>query len=189
MSEGLPALLTRVEGLLVALGRPYAVIGGAAMIARVRVRPTRDVDIVLSVDRGRVDDLLRLARAHGFDYEDDPASREIFEAGLVRLAVAPSREGGAGADLIFSDGPFLEDVIARATSVDLGPVVMRVATVEDLLLLKLEANRPIDIDDAIAIKDAFDEALDRAYLEKQADALGVRRALENLLASSLPPSA
>ena len=47
------------------------------------------------------------------------------------------------------------------------------ATVEDLLLLKLEANRPIDIDDVLAIKDAFSSTLDMAYVRERAADLGV----------------
>ena len=49
--------------------------------------------------------------------------------------------------------------------------------------MKIEANRPIDMDDAIGIKDAFAEKLDLAYLRGQADALGpdVRRRLDLLL--------
>lgn len=62
-----------------------------------------------------------------------------------------------------------------------GHATVSVATVEDLLLLKLDANRPIDLDDAIAIKDAFEETLDRRYLAEQGDVLDLRRALENLL--------
>ena len=46
------------------------------------------------------------------------------------------------------------------------------ATVEDLLVMKLDANRPLDLDDAIAIKDAFAEKLDLAYVRRQADSAG-----------------
>jgi hypothetical protein len=53
----------------------------------------------------------------------------------------------------------------------------------DLLVMKLEANRPIDLDDVIAIKDAFGDRLDLAYVRAQADRRGqdVRHRLDLLL--------
>jgi len=166
--------------MLAALGRPYAVIGGVAMIARARVRVTQDVDIVLAVGPEDVADVLRAAAAAGLEHDDDPTSRELFEAGLMRLFVGP-KGGGASADLIFADSPFLERVMTRATTVDLGIVALRVATVEDLLLLKLEANRPIDLDDAIALKDVHGGSLDREYVDARAGELGLTRAVAALL--------
>jgi hypothetical protein len=158
------------------------VIGGVAMIARVRVRPTMDVDVVLSIEPSELPQLLAAAKDAGFEHEDDPQSRAIMEAGLVRLTLGPREAARGGVDLIFSDSPFLERVIARATIVDLGAVKLPVATVEDLLLLKLEANRPVDLDDALAIKDAHEGTMDRAYLDARAAELGLGRALESLLA-------
>lgn len=48
--------------------------------------------------------------------------------------------------------------------------------------MKIEANRPIDLDDVIAIKDAFGDRLDLVYVRAQADRLGqdVRRRLDLL---------
>ena len=47
--------------------------------------------------------------------------------------------------------------------------------------LELCRRQPLDLDDAIAIKDAFGTKLDRAYLAAAADRFGLRRQLENLL--------
>ena len=80
-------------------------------------------------------------------------------------------------DLLFADDDFLQDVIRRATVVSLGDVQFPTATLEDLVLLKLLANRPIDIDDVLAIKDAFIGELDFDYLATQAAAIGVVDAL------------
>jgi hypothetical protein len=130
-----------------------------------------------------------IARAHRLTFHDDAAMRSLAEAGLIQLQVtAPGESAGAigSVDVIISDSPFLDLVLSRAQSVELGPVRLNVATLEDLLLLKLDANRPIDLDDAIAIKDAFGKELDRAYLAEQAGLLGLRDRVENLLGESLP---
>lgn len=81
-----------------------------------------------------------------------------------------------GADLggDWRDGDDISvELLQRANRVHLHGIDLPVATVEDLLLLKLEANRHIDLDDAIAIKDAFGEALDRAYIDRWAKTLGI----------------
>jgi hypothetical protein len=44
--------------------------------------------------------------------------------------------------------------------------------------LKLEADRPVDIDDVLAIKDARGDQLDMRYLRSQADQLGLRGKLD-----------
>ena len=71
-------------------------------------------------------------------------------------------------------------ILARATPLNLGRCTLPVASVEDLLLMKLEANRPVDLD---AIKDAFADTLDRAYLRAEAARLDVVARLDALLGS------
>jgi len=78
-----------------------------------------------------------------------------------------------GVDMIFVDSDHLALAASRATTVDMGFCQLRVATLEDLLLLKLEANRPQDIDDILAIKDAHRDALDMAYVRAGAERLGL----------------
>jgi hypothetical protein len=181
LSASLPAAIAALDRVLSALGRPYAVIGGVAMIARARVRPTQDVDVVLAVGPEDLPSLLLAAEDAGFRYEDDARSRELFEAGLVHLSLGQG--GAAAADIIFADSPFLERVMDRATPVSLAGTTLRVATVEDLFLLKLDANRPIDIDDAIALKDAHGARWDRGYIDEQSRELGLSAAVESLLGS------
>lgn len=182
MKETLPDALERAARFVAAWKRPCALIGGAAMVLRVRARPTLDVDLVVTAEGADVDLVLDRAREVGFTLDSDPQTRSLAEEGLVQLDGPVGRES-FGADLIFVDSPFLARVVARATPVSVGTFTLPVATLEDLLLLKLEAGRGIDLDDAIAIKDAFEETLDRAYLAEQADTLGLRGALENLLGS------
>ena len=64
---------------------------------------------------------------------------------------------------------------------DEGAAGERWAARGDLLLLKLDASRPIDIDDAIALKDARGESWDRRYIDEQAALLGLSATVDNLL--------
>ena len=153
-----------------------------AVIARAFVRATKDVDLLVSLPVAEADALLDAASRHGFAW--DPAEvKDFLEAGLLRLWGPPSRKEGLGLDILLTDSPFSENVVRRATTVEVLGTEIRVATAEDLLLMKIEANRPIDLDDAIALKDAFRGRLDLPYVRAQADAMGaeVRRRLDVLL--------
>jgi hypothetical protein len=162
---------------------PCALIGGVAVIARVFVRATKDVDLLVSCPVREAPTLLEVAHRHGYGWEESDVL-DFLDAGLLRMWGPPSRREGLGLDILLTDSPFNEDVVRRATVVEVLGTEIAVATPEDLLLMKVEANRPIDLDDAIAIKDAFASALDRVYLRAQADRLGedVQRRLAALLA-------
>jgi hypothetical protein len=153
------------------------------MVLRVRPRPTYDIDLVVVADRAELDDLLELARSLGYGHDTDAQTRQLAEEGLVQLYGPAGRADSYGVDVIFADSSFLREVAERSMPVMVGALSLPVAVVEDLLLLKLDAGRPIDIDDAIAIKDAFGETLDRAYLARRGAELDLMRPLENLLGS------
>ena len=70
---------------------------------------------------------------------------------------------------------FQREVVRRAAVSDDG---VRVASPEDLIVLKLIANRPKDQVDLLALAALGD--LDWAYVERWADAWGVREVLERL---------
>lgn len=186
MTETIVESLRRVQRFAEAWGRPYAVIGGIAVVARARPRTTQDVDLIIVATPDEGERLLQLARSSGFDF-DEEETRAFLPGGLVRLWAPPSRAEGFGLDLLFADSDFLRQVIERASALDLGGVQMPIATVEDLLLLKLEAHRLEDLDDIIAIRDAFEGALDLGYLRSQAQTLGVETRLELYLSGEPTP--
>lgn len=178
--ESLSGAIVRLAGFAKAWGHPCALVGGAAIIARVQPRLTTDLDLLLEVPAGAADSVLALAHAHGYTH-DEAETRELLEGGLVRLWGPPGTGRGVGVDLMFVDSPFLERVVARAADVSMGGATLPVATAEDLLLMKLEAGRPQDLDDALAIKDAFGDRLDLEYLRAWAGQLGIERQLALLL--------
>jgi predicted nucleotidyltransferase len=161
-----PFGLDRVCAFLDAWPHPAAVVGGLAVVLRVRPRLTRDVDLVAVVpDDRRV--LLDHLRASGYVWNEDDIE-EWLDGGLVRARCAT-----AALDVIVADDPFLVDVARRAEPVTVEGRALPVATLEDLLLLKLEAGRPQDLDDALAIKDAFADRLDKGYLRAAGSRIGV----------------
>ena len=168
-----PLGLARLARFVATWPHPAALVGGVAMLARVRSRATRDADLVI-VAPAPERALLDHARRHGYGY-DGADIEDWLAGGLVRLD-GPE----AGVDLLIADDPFLQQVALRATPVSFSGVLLPVAAPEDLLLLKLAAARPIDLDDALAIKDALGDTLDRAYLSAEGarQGIGVDRFLD-----------
>ena len=175
-ASSLAEALRHLARLLSDWGRRAAIIGGIGIVARVRPRHTDDVGVVVVVPEGRGKEFLALAHSHG--WADDPAeTRALLAGGLLRIFRGAPTEL-ASVDVIFVDSTFLEDIVGRATQLDLGVATLPVATTEDLLLLKLDANRPEDLDDILAIKDAFADTLDMTYVRAQAARIGVLELLD-----------
>lgn len=167
--------LRRLAALLSQWSGGAAVVGGVGIVARVRPRFTADIDVVIAVEPSRVTELLALAGGHGWTHDPSELD-ELLEGGLARLRAADGP--GVALDLMFVDSAFLESVVERATPVGIGDASIPVASVEDLLLMKLEAERPQDIDDILAIKDAHSGTLDIDYIRRQAAILGLADRLE-----------
>lgn len=70
---------------------------------------------------------------------------------------------GVRVDLIFSFTPYESEAIRRAVGVDFDDVTVRFASVEDLLIHKLVAGRPRDLEDIAGIL-ARNPSVDEGYL-------------------------
>ena len=172
----LTAALVPTVALFREWGQPFALIGGAAMVARGRTRFTNDLDVTFALAAGQEQIFLLLAKRHGFSWL--AADERLFvEAGLLRATAA----NGVTVDFMTASEPLYEAAANRATPVDIEGTSVPVATPEDLVLMKLEANRGIDLDDAIALKDIYGASLDRAYLKQAASGAGLLSRVENLL--------
>lgn len=152
-------------------------IGGLAIIGRVKARTTDDLDVLVLASASEIPRLLEAARTCGYQY-DEKHVNDFVEMGLMRFQSPLGQQVGYGLDVILADTEFLKQVVERATPVSLAGADLPVATLEDLVLLKLDANRPLDIDDILSIKDAFGGSLDFEYLERWANQLHIRDRLD-----------
>ncbi len=130
------ALDQRVEALL---------IGGAVMLELGMKDATKDIDVVSRSEEDK-DRLLAAARALGFQIIGPQKRHERL--GVNRLAV----KGGHNLDLfverISYDFSISEDMWQRATKIrSFGNLVVRDASIEDIFIMKLIANRPGDAPD------------------------------------------
>jgi hypothetical protein len=126
------------------LARPAMIIGGIAAIARGVPRQTIDIDATIDAQGLDVNDALEVLGRHGFE----PRIERADEFARQRLVLLLShRQSGVRLDLSLAWLPFERDALARASTFDFGGVVVRVVTVEDLIVLKAVAWRHRDQDD------------------------------------------
>lgn len=137
------ALLERVATSLDRAGIPYMVIGGQAVLLYGEPRLTRDIDITLGVDVDRLKDVLSMVAACSLTVLVDP---ETFVRETMVLPVR-DEESGIRVDLIFSFSPYERESIARVRRVTLGTTPVCFVSAEDLIVHKVVAGRPRDLED------------------------------------------
>jgi len=142
------ALLENLGRTLDEHGIPYMIVGGQAVLIYGEPRLTRDIDITLGIG---VEELQRVR---------DVASRlglkilvEDADDFVRRTMVLPTLDEKTGirVDFIFSFTPYERQAIERANRVKLGDVAVNFASVEDVIIHKVIAGRPRDIEDAKTI--------------------------------------
>ncbi|RJR40973.1 MAG: hypothetical protein C4576_18965 [Desulfobacteraceae bacterium] len=156
------ALISRIAEALDRAGLPYMIIGGQAVLFHGMVRMTKDIDITLGVDSDRLDTVVRAIESIGL--EIIPEDHKAF---VEKTYVLPAmeRESGLRVDFIFSFTPYEREAIARAVSAVLCETKVMFAAIEDVVIHKVFAGRPRDLEDvrALALKNP---GMDREYVRK-----------------------
>ncbi len=157
----LSEVLERVARALAAARIPYMVIGGQAVLVHGEPRLTRDIDVTLGVSLDRLADVVAAAGAAGLKPLVDP------ESFVRETMVLPCSDSGAGVrvDLVLSDSGYERAAIGRAVDVRIGSTVVRFVTAEDLIVHKVVAGRPRDLEDVRSIV-ARQPKLDRKQVER-----------------------
>lgn len=154
------------------LGIPYAVLGGFAARAWGLPRPTFDADIAVAVDDDSLQTLLAAFEVAGFDVPPEHVTGYVDSVGDLRKVKVNKFSDGQvwTTDLFLVTGPFLQEAMRRAQTGYFGVTPVQVMTPEDIVLLKLAANRRkdlADIDDIIAVQ----PNMDLGYLRRWAEFL------------------
>jgi len=154
-------LLAKLARALDGAGIPYMVIGGQAVLVHGEPRLTRDIDITLGADSSALTRVLDLAKIIGLT----PTVREVEEfvqkTNVLPLSDQPS---AIRVDLIFSFTPYEAQAIRRAISLRVLDTPVRFATAEDLIIHKLVAGRPRDLEDVRGVV-TRQKHLDETYLK------------------------
>ena len=156
--------------------------GSVAAAFRGVSRATMDVDLVIDPSAAALDELVRRVEALGL-YVSEQAAREALAREGMFNVVDP--ETGWKADLIVRKRrPFSEAEFARREVVDFLDVKLAVASLEDVILTKLEWARlgasARQIEDVRGLLRLAGDNVDRGYVERWLDPLGVRAEWELL---------
>lgn len=154
-------------------GTPYVLIGGLAAQAWGRIRSTLDVDLLINASTDSLSALIPAFRQAGIlPRHDEPVV--IHGCSLLQFDLEDQESlMPVQVDLLSAGMPFHAEVVSRGLTVELGGHPVRVATGEDLILLKLLAERPIDLADAKELFRINRDGLDLDYLQQWAVKLQV----------------
>lgn len=164
---------------------PYVVMGGLAVRAYGLPRPTYDVDFTAVMSQSELVSFFDCCESEGFTVAPQYRSGWVDRvAGMplvkVRLYLA---DKGIDVDVFLVDTPYQKEVIARRRRDDVDGQNVWLVSPEDLILLKLIANRPrdlLDVGDVLFMQGQLDEN----YLRHWAKELSVETQLEKSLADA-----
>lgn len=137
-------LISRLAQALDALKVPYMVIGGQALLLYAEPRMTRDIDITLGSGLERLPEILQASIEAGLEALPDDV-QEFAQKTLVLPLV--DTDTHIRVDFIFSLTDYERSAIERSRIVKLHGTNVHFAAPEDLIVHKIFAGRPIDLED------------------------------------------
>ena len=163
MRSPVAELLTDLASALNGAGVDWFLFGAQAAILHGAARLTADVDVTVRLPESMLSDALaRVVEQHQF-------RRRIMEADFTkRTRVIPFIHSPTAVPLdVVLAGPGIEDqFFDRVQFRTVEGATVRLASPEDLIVMKLLAGRPKDVEDIAAIVTAYGERLDVDYTER-----------------------
>ena len=135
----------------------YVIVGGLAVVLHGHGRLTTDMDLVVGLDThnaAKIIDVL-VSLGYGCRVPEDPKgfadpqtrARWIAEKGLTVFSFYDKSNSFFGVDL-FVDYPLdFQQLCARSVLKPIGPIQVRIASIDDLIFMKRKAGRPKDLED------------------------------------------
>jgi hypothetical protein len=167
-------LLAGLAAAFAALGRRWYLFGAQAVVVWGKPRASADVDVTVEAAPEDSAELVQALATAGFELR---LTRGVEEF-VARARVLPFLHPGSGipVDVVLA-GPGLEErFLDGAVPVDIGGVSVPVLSAEDLVVTKILAGRPKDLEDVRGVLaeriDALDLAAIRSTLGELEAALG-----------------
>ena len=180
-------LLRRVVGSLEAVGLRYLITGSMATSLYGEPRFTNDIDVVVELPPGRLEDLLRQFPAEEF-YSSEESARRAVER-QTQFNVIHPRSGLKVDVMVASDDAFDRSRFSRARRLHPAPDYQATfAAPEDVIVKKLasycEGGSDRHLRDIAGVLEVSGAEIDRDYITQWAERLGLsevwRRVLEDL---------
>jgi hypothetical protein len=165
-------ILQKLIRLLGDLNAEYMIVGGVGLAAWLPPRATTDIDLVVAVSDEDAPDLGRLIARKLGGIASMRTMRFKSGISIQRVVVKEGNHDEVMIDLLLAADDHLRRALTRRRRIripELGSTY--VATPEDLLIMKVRANRPQDRVDAQAL--VTQVPLDRRYVAAQMRRLGL----------------
>jgi hypothetical protein len=152
--------LAAVQRLLTRFGERGMIIGGVAASLLGRPRLTADVDVIMLLSVEELPELIAAAEQEGFV----PRIRDAEDFARHHHVLLRHRESGINVDISLGMLPFEKEAVERSIVYQVGELMLRLPTPEDLIIFKAVAHRPQDLLDIQALIQA-NPNLDRGRIE------------------------
>jgi hypothetical protein len=178
MTDDLGATIADIAHRLEAAGIGYMIVGSIAALVHGRARATMDVDIVISADAASL-----RAFVTGLPEADYYVSMEAALDALRRHSQFNVLDLGSGwkIDLMLrKPRPFSREEFSRRSTQTVFGRPLAVASLEDVIIAKLEwandSGSERQLEDVRALAELGAARLDREYVQRQVEALGLSEA-------------
>ncbi|MFC1668492.1 nucleotidyl transferase AbiEii/AbiGii toxin family protein [Chlamydiota bacterium] len=141
---------------------PYMIIGGQAVLIYGEPRLTRDIDITLGVNTDKLDVILECVKSIGLKPLPEDGNKFVEET-LVLPCLDKKTEFRI--DFIFSYSLYEQEAIKRVKLVKIYETDVAFASPEDVIIHKIFAKRPRDLEDVKNIMNKMKE-IDVSYIKK-----------------------
>jgi hypothetical protein len=165
----------------------YVVMGGLAVRALAIPRPTNDVDLTIVCSPEKLPTLLKSWQSECLQVPEVYLSGwvdRIAEMPLVKLKTQISPDHSVDLDIFLCETEFQRSLVSRRIEAEIDDQrSIWIVSPEDLILLKLIANRPrdlIDVADILFVQGQLDES----YMTHWAERLGIIERLRTALTSN-----
>lgn len=171
-------LLIRITKELDKNSIPYMIIGGQAVLLYGEPRLTKDIDITLGVSVNKLNELLSIIKK--IELLPLPENIKKFAEKTFVLPVEDAKTN-IRVNFIFSQTSYEKQAIKRANIVNLKNAILKFASIEDLIIHKIFAGRPRDLEDvkSIIIKNpGFNKNYIKKWLEEFGSSMGQKKLMD-----------
>ncbi|MEK9501884.1 hypothetical protein [Gaopeijia maritima] len=179
----LTSFLRKTARILDEAGVPYMLTGSLAAAYYATPRATQDVDVVIDTSEAEVGRLVDLLLAEGL-YVDRGTALTAWRTRSQFNAIDP--DTGWKIDLIIrKDRAFSRAEFARRERAEMFGIEVALATLEDVVLAKLEwasmGDPELQRGDVLRLLQNEPNRLDRSYIERWAESLGIMQEWRSML--------
>ncbi len=156
-------LIKSLAGALDQARIPYMIIGGQAVLLYGSPRLTLDIDITLGIDTDRIEAIEGVCKILQLKFLV-PQPRHF--AAQTKVLPVQDTATDIRVDFIFSFTPYEKIALGRVNKVNLEDQIIKFASAEDIIIHKILAARPIDLQDVEHILIKHTKTLDFNYIQR-----------------------